>query len=96
MVTDKEFELERALVDVTTRLTKRFGERAERAVVEETVHRCAAEFADARIVTFIPILVERRSAECLVAMAKTPLPTVPAELVSTAPTDSFEPMAKAV
>ncbi len=89
MVTDKEFDLERALVDVTTRLTKRFGERAEYSVVEETVHRCAAEFAGARIVTFVPILVERRSAECLTAMVTAPR-------VPSVPNDSTVPVAKAV
>ena len=71
MITEHHIDLERNLAEVTLRLTQRFP-HTDPAVVEATVRRCAEQFADARIDTFVSILVERRSAEALRAAASTP------------------------
>ncbi len=69
MVSNRKVDLETALQRVTARLVRRFGERVDPTLVEATVRGCAAEFADATVLDFVPVLVERRSVERLNAAA---------------------------
>jgi hypothetical protein len=54
-----------ALADVTRRLAGSFSPRIPESVVAATVRRFAAQWQDARVTEFVPLLVERRSAEHL-------------------------------
>lgn len=82
MTIDREFDLDKALVIVTSRLMTRFGQQADRSVVEATVRRCAEavrEGADRRVHS--GVLVERRSIECLAALVTEPNRTDPTPVV---------------
>jgi hypothetical protein len=56
-------DLEAAIVALTERLSLRFSGQVDPEVVETTVRRHAAGFADARISDFVPVLIERQSVQ---------------------------------
>ena len=62
-------DVESAIADVTERLTGRFSPALPGSVVEATVRACAARLQDVRVKDFVPLLVERRSLECLRGLA---------------------------
>jgi hypothetical protein len=62
---DHHVDLEVELEHVTARLQKRFDQRVDPRIVEATVRRSAAEFRAARVVDFVPVLIERHSAAVL-------------------------------
>jgi hypothetical protein len=64
MPADDHVDLEVALQRVTARLQGRF-DQLDPSVVEATVRRSAAEFEGARALEFVPVFVERHSAEAL-------------------------------
>ncbi len=52
--------MEPALAALIERLLVRFEHRIEPQIIEETVRICAAQFEDARIADYIPLLTEHR------------------------------------
>ena len=64
MPADHHVDLEVALQRVTARLQGRF-DQLDPSVVEATVRRSAAELEGARALEFVPVFVERHSAEAL-------------------------------
>jgi hypothetical protein len=59
---DPEAQEERALVEVESRLTERFGHHVDADRIREVVQSCHRRFAVAPVRAFIPILVERLAA----------------------------------
>jgi hypothetical protein len=64
MPADHRVDLEAALRRVTERLQRRF-DRIDPSVVEATVRRSAEEFRGVRLPEFVPVFVERHSADAL-------------------------------
>lgn len=58
-----ESRRERELDEVVIRLLIRFGDRIPRPQLEYLVREAAADFDDARIRSFVPILIEHEAAE---------------------------------
>ena len=58
-------DIESALAAVIRRLTGRFSPQVPADVVAATVRACAARWQDARVIEFVPLLVERKSTEQL-------------------------------
>ena len=56
--------------EVVLRLLVRFGDRMSRNDLESLVHQAAAGFADARIHSFVPILVEHQAADWVHAVLR--------------------------
>ena len=56
---ERKVDVDAALAKLTGRLVKRFEHRVTRERVEETVTACSAQFRDARIVDFVPVLTEK-------------------------------------
>ncbi len=61
----RHLDVDAALADVTRRLTGRFSPQVPESVVASTVRGFAARWQEARVTEFVPLLVERRSAEQL-------------------------------
>jgi hypothetical protein len=55
------------VAELIDRLVRRFEGQVAPETVEGTVRRQAAGFADARVVDFVPVLIERRSVQELLA-----------------------------
>ena len=64
MPAEHRVDLEVALERVTARLQRRF-DQVDPSVVEAAVRQSAAEFQGARAMEFVPVFVERHSAEAL-------------------------------
>ena len=58
-------DVEAAIADVSRRLVDRFSDQVPPPVIESTVRSCAARWAAVRVQDFVPLFVERRSAEVL-------------------------------
>lgn len=71
VIVDGRTDMDTALMRVTTGMLQRFGGQLDEAVIVATVRECAAAFGDARISTFVPILVERQSIRELTARIAT-------------------------
>jgi hypothetical protein len=57
----RQLDVEAALADVTRRLTGRFSPPLPQSVVAATISGFAAQWQEARVTEFVPLLVERRS-----------------------------------
>jgi hypothetical protein len=65
------FNLEHALALVTARLARRFPE-LDAETVRAVVTSFARAYGDARILTYVPVFVERHSVERLATLAADP------------------------
>jgi hypothetical protein len=72
---DLEERLRAEFVQVAGRLHAEFDDRAGSVLVDQTFTTVANRFRDAKVLTFVPVLVEREARQLLKNPASTPLAT---------------------